>query len=87
VLVPTTIQCATLATTDRTGNIGGDDQEKMGDASDLRYNFNALINNTSFLTNKIKLLSQQTLQHGQKADFGVACDIMLLLWHQMLGTG
>jgi len=60
--------------------------QTMWDAGDLRYDFNALTNSTS-LTNKIKLLSQQTLQHGQKADFGVACDIMLLLWHQMLGTG
>ena len=57
----------------------------MWDAGDLRHDFNALTNSTS-LTNKIKLLSQQTLQHGQKADFGVACDIMLLLWHQMLGA-
>ena len=51
-----------------------------------RYNFNILINNISFLTNKIKLLSQQTLQHGQEADFGVECNFMLLLWNQMLAT-
>jgi len=51
-----------------------------------RYNFNILINNISFLTNKIKLLSQQILQHGQEADLGVECNFVLLLWHQMLAT-
>ena len=38
--------------------------QMMGDASDLRHHFNTLMNNTSCLTNGIKLLSQQTLQHG-----------------------
>ena len=33
----------------------------MWDATDLRYDFNALMNITFFLTNKIKLLSQQIL--------------------------
>jgi len=44
------------------------------------------MNNTSYLTNSIELLSQQILQHGQEADLGVGCNIMLLLWHQMLGA-
>ena len=33
--------------------------QMMGDASDLRHHFNTLMNNTSCLTNSIKLLSQQ----------------------------
>ena len=52
-----------------------------------RCDFNTMINNTSFLTNIIKLLSQQTLQHGQEADLGVECNFMLLLWYQMLAAG
>ncbi|KAG2649194.1 hypothetical protein PVAP13_1NG092244 [Panicum virgatum] len=42
-----------------------------------RCDFNTMINNTSFLTNIIKLLSQQTLQHGQEADLDVGCDFLL----------
>ena len=57
--------------------------QTIGDANDLIYDFNTLINNTSFLTNKIKLISQQTLQH-RRTDLGVGYDFMLLLWHQML---
>ena len=60
--------------------------QMMEYANDLRYDFNTLINNTSFLTKKIKLLSQQTLQHGQEADLSVGYDILLLLWHQMLAA-
>ena len=60
--------------------------QTIGDANDLIYDFNTLINNTSFLTNKIKLISQQTLQHRQ-TDLGVGYDFMLLLWHQMLAAG
>jgi hypothetical protein len=58
----------------------------MWDAGDLRHDFNALMNSTSCLTNNIKLLSQQILQHGQEADLGIGCDILLLLWQQMLGA-
>ena len=50
----------------------------MWDAGDLRRDFNILMNNTFCLTNNIKLLSEQTLQHGQKADLGVGSDILLL---------
>jgi len=39
---------------------------KMWDVGDLRYDFNALMNNIFCLTNNIKLLSQQTLQHRQE---------------------
>jgi hypothetical protein len=46
-------------------------------ASDLRHDFNAMMNNTSFLTNNIELLSQQTLPHGQEADLDVGCDVLL----------
>ena len=60
--------------------------QTMEDANDLRYDFNTLINNTSFLTKKIKLLSQQTLQHGQEVDLSVRYDFLLLLWHQMLAA-
>jgi len=51
-----------------------------------KYVFDALINNIFFLTNKIKLLSQQILQHGQEADLGIECDFMLVLWHQMFAA-
>jgi hypothetical protein len=43
----------------------------------LRHDFNVMMNNTSYLTNNIKLLSQQTLPHGQEADLGVGCDVLL----------
>jgi hypothetical protein len=46
-------------------------------ADDLRYDFNAMMNNTYCLTNNIKLLAQQTLQHGQEVDLGVGCDVLL----------
>ena len=57
----------------------------MWDAGDLRRDFNILMNNTFCLTNNVKLLLEQTLQHGQEADLGDECDVLLLLWQQMLG--
>jgi hypothetical protein len=44
---------------------------------DLRYDFNATMNIISYLTNNIKLLSLQILQHGQEADLSVRCDVLL----------
>ena len=52
---------------ERTGNAGGDDQWNADDVGcgDLRYDPNTLMNITSFLTNKIKPLSQQTCNMGR----------------------
>jgi len=53
----------------------------MWDAYDLRHDFTTVKNNISFLVNKVKLVLQQTLQHGHEADLCVRCDVLLLLWH------
>jgi len=78
-----TTRYATLRGADKTGNAGGDIKETqmMWDAYDLRHDFTTVKNNISFLVNKVKLVLQQTLQHGHEADLCVRCDVLLLLWH------
>ena len=56
----------------------------MWDFGDLKHDFNTLMNITFFLTNKIKLLHKNIQTWAPDLDVG--CDVLLLLWNQMLAA-